>query len=141
MGHIFLQYRAVVKATLDLLIVFVNYSEGGSGQATPNHSGSPGAGEQPRVVQCIIRSTALLIVKLTSSPILPPSPHPTSHTPSSTRVLFSQRPPIHASVVQGCSRDRSRGPWDQAVVVPPGDHCRELHSGPRRAEQGCQSHQ
>lgn len=43
------QYRAVVKATLDLLIIFVDYSETNSGQATPNlpaGSGSPsGSGE------------------------------------------------------------------------------------------------
>jgi hypothetical protein len=34
------KYRAVVKATLDLLIVFVDYSETDSGQATPNPAGS-----------------------------------------------------------------------------------------------------
>ena len=46
-----LQYRAVVKATLDLLIVFVDYSEPDSGHGTPNHlpagSASPSGSGEP----------------------------------------------------------------------------------------------
>jgi hypothetical protein len=41
------KYRAVVKATLDLLIVFVDYSEGESGQATPNVTGGTGSPSGP----------------------------------------------------------------------------------------------
>ena len=96
------QYRAVVKATLDLLIVFVDYSENDSGQATPNlpaGTGSPsGSGE------------------ITPHTFTPSHPHTLtagSYSPNglpSTALLFKD-------AVEIVSEDHSMKPWSYLLEI------------------------
>lgn len=95
----------MVKATLDLLIIFVDYSEGESGHATPNNpggSGSPsGSGEDPHLA-CAVPFQLPLPPSLTGS--YSPNGLP------STALLFKD-------AVEIISEDHGIKPWSYLMEI------------------------